>query len=357
MEETLAGNIRMFRKQRRMTQEQLAESLGVTVGAVHKWEAKLSTPELRLIMQMADLFDVSVDALLGYRVKDNRPDSIVDRLIVYFQTMDPAAPAEAERALSRYPHSLKVVYACATVYQAYGFGQNKPEYLGRALELLEQARALLPQSDAPHISEETILGAIADVHFQLGEREKAVELLKQHNAGGRFSYQIGSTLAVFMDRPKEAVPFLSDALIRGMICLINAILGYVFVYRDRGDWDSALAITLLGKDLVEGLVQEGKPGFMDKTLAETQLILAYTQEKAGLPEESRESLRKAAELAARFDARPDYSLRTMRFLENAEHTSVFDELGLTASDAIEYLLRLLDDAELAAQWKEIGGGK
>ena len=51
------------------------------------------------------------------------------------------------------------------------------------------------------------------------------------------------------------------------------------------------------------------------------------------------------------------SLRTMRFLENAEHTSVFDELGLTASDAIEYLLRLLDDAELAAQWKEIGGGK
>ena len=357
MEETLAGNIRMFRKQRRMTQEQLAESLGVTVGAVHKWEAKLSTPELRLIMQMADLFDVSVDALLGYRVKDNRPDSIVDRLTVYFQTMDPAAPAEAERALSRYPHSLKVVYACATVYQAYGFGQNKPEYLGRALELLEQARALLPQSDAPHISEETILGAIADVHFQLGEREKAVELLKQHNAGGRFSYQIGSTLAVFMDRPEEAVPFLSDALIRGMICLINAILGYVFVYRARGDWNSALAVTVLGNDLVEGLMKEGKPSFMDKTLAETQLILAYTQKKAGLPEESRESLRKAAEQAGRFDAMPDYSLRTMRFLENAEHTSVFDELGLTASDAIEYLLRLLDDAELTAQWKEISGEK
>ena len=45
MEDMLAVNIRTFRKQRRMTQEQLAEALGVTVGAVYKWEAKLSAPE------------------------------------------------------------------------------------------------------------------------------------------------------------------------------------------------------------------------------------------------------------------------------------------------------------------------
>ena len=35
----LAQNIRTFRKQRALTQEQLAEVLGVTVGAVYKWEA------------------------------------------------------------------------------------------------------------------------------------------------------------------------------------------------------------------------------------------------------------------------------------------------------------------------------
>ena len=39
MEMKLAGNIRALRKQRRLTQEQLAEVLGVTVGAVYKWEA------------------------------------------------------------------------------------------------------------------------------------------------------------------------------------------------------------------------------------------------------------------------------------------------------------------------------
>ena len=39
MEIRLAENIRAFRKQKQLTQEQLAEVLGVTVGAVYKWEA------------------------------------------------------------------------------------------------------------------------------------------------------------------------------------------------------------------------------------------------------------------------------------------------------------------------------
>ena len=42
MDIKLAENIRTFRKQLSLTQEQLAEVLGVTVGAVYKWEARLS---------------------------------------------------------------------------------------------------------------------------------------------------------------------------------------------------------------------------------------------------------------------------------------------------------------------------
>ncbi|MBQ7647050.1 MAG: helix-turn-helix transcriptional regulator, partial [Clostridia bacterium] len=59
MKMMLAENIRAFRKERSLTQEQLSEALGVTAGAVYKWEAKLSIPELELIIQMADFFDTS----------------------------------------------------------------------------------------------------------------------------------------------------------------------------------------------------------------------------------------------------------------------------------------------------------
>ncbi len=42
MELTLSKNIRTLRKERNLTQEQFAEVMGVTTGAVHKWESGVS---------------------------------------------------------------------------------------------------------------------------------------------------------------------------------------------------------------------------------------------------------------------------------------------------------------------------
>lgn len=62
----LSENIARLRRERSMTQEQLAEALGVSFAAVSKWERGAATPELNLIAEMADLFEVSMDALIGY---------------------------------------------------------------------------------------------------------------------------------------------------------------------------------------------------------------------------------------------------------------------------------------------------
>ena len=67
----LAENIKKFRKERKMTQEQLAEAMGVSVSAVYKWESSQSTPEINLILEMADLFNTSTDVLLGYEWRNN----------------------------------------------------------------------------------------------------------------------------------------------------------------------------------------------------------------------------------------------------------------------------------------------
>ena len=95
MNNNLATNIRAFRKERGLTQEQLAEVFNVTVGAVHKWEAGLSTPDLSILIEMADFFDISMDVLIGYDVKDNRIDSLAQRLRKMTDTMDPQGPEEA----------------------------------------------------------------------------------------------------------------------------------------------------------------------------------------------------------------------------------------------------------------------
>lgn len=113
----LAENIRSFRKERRMTQEQLAEALGVTVGAVHKWEKDLSTPDLSLIFAMADLFGTSTDVLLGYQWQGGSAgDALqrVQRLLGEKNYGD--AVAEAEKAMKKFPNNFEIVHQGAMAY-------------------------------------------------------------------------------------------------------------------------------------------------------------------------------------------------------------------------------------------------
>lgn len=157
MKSELAENIKNFRKDRKLTQEQLAEVMGVTTGAVHKWEAGSSIPDLSIIMELADFFDVSVDVLLGFKLKDNGQEATIHRLFEYTMTMDAQGLKEAEKALKKYPNSFEVVVACADIYLRFGTGNNK-EWIRRALELLEQALVLLPQNKDPKISALSIYG-------------------------------------------------------------------------------------------------------------------------------------------------------------------------------------------------------
>ncbi len=357
MKLSLAENIRSFRKQRKMTQEKLAEALGVTVGAVYKWESGQSQPELNLLVEMADFFDTSVDVLLGYRVRDNRLDSALERISAYCRTLDPMAIPEAEKVLGKYPHSFRAVYECATVYLVYGAGNHDPQQLRRAFELLEQSKVLLPQNEDPRISDATICGNQSIVWFLLGEQEKSIELLKKNNAGGIFSSDIGAFLSIYEDSPEEAVPFLSEALLSGVSTLFTAILGYVFLYRSRNDWASAVDILSWGTGLLAGLRTENKPGFLEKTHAEMLVLLAYVQAKTGMQAESSDSLNKARTMAFHFDSMPDYSLKALRFAERMDQSAVFDILGATASESITNLLSLLKDQRFADQWAEAAGNE
>ena len=130
MENKLAENIRTFRKQRALTQEQLAEVLGVTVGAVYKWEARLSQPELSTIMELADFFDTSVDVLLGYELKDNSLRTTAARLKKYQSDKDEAGLAEAEKALKKYPNSFEIVFNAAGLFSVFG-ARRKKAYAAR----------------------------------------------------------------------------------------------------------------------------------------------------------------------------------------------------------------------------------
>lgn len=64
-------NLIQLRKYNRLTQEQLAEKIGVTRQAIAKWEAGDTVPDLDKCKALAEIFGVSLDDLANYEPEKN----------------------------------------------------------------------------------------------------------------------------------------------------------------------------------------------------------------------------------------------------------------------------------------------
>jgi len=65
--EILHENLLQYRKMLRLSQEEIAERLGVSRQTYAKWETGATTPELKYCRMLANLFDISLDALVEKR--------------------------------------------------------------------------------------------------------------------------------------------------------------------------------------------------------------------------------------------------------------------------------------------------
>jgi len=62
--DTLGSRIAEYRRAKGITQDQLAEYMGVSSQAVSKWENDLSCPDITLLPKLADYFGITIDKLL-----------------------------------------------------------------------------------------------------------------------------------------------------------------------------------------------------------------------------------------------------------------------------------------------------
>lgn len=68
---TLGNKIAYYRKQKNLTQDQLARKLEVTNQAVSKWESDQCCPDIVLLPRIADIFEISLDELFDREAKSN----------------------------------------------------------------------------------------------------------------------------------------------------------------------------------------------------------------------------------------------------------------------------------------------
>ena len=351
MKINLSENIKAFRKERKMTQEQLAEALGVTVGAVYKWERELSTPDIILIMELADLFGVSVDVLLGYEWKSGGAGFAhkeIKRLTDERNYSE--ASSEAEKSLKKYPNNFDIVYQSALMYLAKGESLNDKKAYLRAAELFEHACELISQNTDMSISEASIRAQMAKTYLWLGNHEKALELLKKYNVCGINNAFIGMILADFLHDNTEAEKYLGKAVSSCLADLDYAMIGYANVFFKDKDYDTALDCIRWMRNAFRGIQPEEKLCYFDKydcVLLETMAeIYCFKLE----PENARKYLRAALEKAKNFDEHIN-EIKGVELYDqmNLDFQPSYDIYGETALDClkrrISYGERLEEDDE------------
>lgn len=355
----ISENIRAMRKGCKLTQEQLAEALGVTVGAVSKWESAMSVPDISTIIGLAEFFDTSVDVLLGYELPKGGVEKTREALrAMRQQKLFDDGMREAEKALKKYPNLFDIVYECAMLYAVGGRERQSVKECRRGIELYEQALELLGQNTNPNIGDIGIRREMANLYIAMGEAETGISILRESNIRGINDAVIGYALASVSHKPEEALPFLSRAMIDTVFNQMQELsIGFSNAYMDMGQAEEAVYAMEWYAEILQGLRMPGEPSFLDKMEAICLCRVVTLSMKQGNREKALQALRRAVILARRFDENPQYKLSGIRFFHGSGTETAYDDFGTSALEGLH--LQITENpktrTEMQSLWDEAIG--
>lgn len=107
MEMQIGNRIKQLRKEKGMTQERLAELLGISFQAVSKWENNIALPDITLVPRLARIFGVSTDELFAYNLQEIENDikNYADKSFKFRETEPDKAREILEEGLRKYPEN------------------------------------------------------------------------------------------------------------------------------------------------------------------------------------------------------------------------------------------------------------
>ncbi|MCI9532342.1 MAG: helix-turn-helix transcriptional regulator [Lachnospiraceae bacterium] len=235
----LAENLIRFRHEKKLTQEEVADFLGVTKASVSKWEKGVNTPDLLLLPQLAAFFGVTVDRLIGYeaqlsseQIRRQYAELSKGFADLPFTDVLGQARSLAHQYYACYPFLLQLgVLYC----NHYMLAPDKEEQEGILREALGWCSRILENcSDVGVCSDALVLKAL--LHLQLGEAAEAIEALEPSADPSRFAGQDGALLVQAYQLAGDMEKARCYAQVRQYVDLLNLV------------GDAALALSLHAGD-------------------------------------------------------------------------------------------------------------
>jgi len=179
MELYIGKNIRQLRRERNLTQEEMAAHLGISFQSVSKWERGDGYPDITLLPALANYFGVSVDALLGmgelarkeHYARVNTEWSDNNRAGLHTENVK-----LMQDALKEFPNdALLLVQFSTSLEKLDGTEAEKREHLRQSIAVQEQILRYGEDSEVRNATQFNICFA----YMKNGEPEKAIEQAKK----------------------------------------------------------------------------------------------------------------------------------------------------------------------------------
>jgi transcriptional regulator with XRE-family HTH domain len=227
----IGETIKKLRRQKDMTQEQLAEYLNISPQAVSKWEINSTLPDITLIPMLANVFNVTTDELLGVDVF-KRQEKINGYLQEYekfscnpdfsFQRLE-----VARKAYNEFPNDFKIMTAYCSALAA------DPEHGYDAIRFHSQEIMKICQIVLRDCTEDTLRYSaktlLCQVYVSVGEKDKAIEIA---NTFPKAFHQTSDWLlenVIFENGSDEQIQQRQD----NRICLFNTLFYNVLLTAHR----------------------------------------------------------------------------------------------------------------------------
>ena len=196
----IGTNIYTLRKEKKITQAQLAEKLGVSEQAISKWENNQCAPDVSLFPIIADYFGVSIDRLFGYHM-----NSYADEVKAIMKAADDSMDTYKEidiisEGLKKYPNSpdLKIylAFSLSMVNRMSKDENEKKEAIKKAIQLCTE----VIDTCGDNKQVDSALNMLTRIYNETGNPVRAGQQCPNQDAGCRCS-SVGAYLRTGSKQP------------------------------------------------------------------------------------------------------------------------------------------------------------
>lgn len=223
------------RRSRGITQDELAEFLGVSKAAVSKWETESTYPDILLLSRLASYFDISIDELMGYEPQmDSREIRETYRRLTrefaslpFGQALDHCREY-ARKYFSCYPLLFQIASLMMNHSMLAGSAHAAEQILEEAADLCRRVKT---GSDDPNLGRNA-LHLEAYCQLMLNRPEKVLEILEPEAPVTGMPESLLASAWKMTGNRKEAKKILQAAIYKNVITLLNLLPSYMELCTD-----------------------------------------------------------------------------------------------------------------------------